>query len=162
MSKEVRRMARQPRQVHVYLYRKSADGEYEYAIFQRSENALWWQGVCGGVEAGETDGEAARRELWEEAGIRAGLPLHRLTTMSYLPAGIFSAETQALWGRDVVVIPMTFFAMPYDGDVALSEEHTGFQWLAYPEAEKLVYFHDQKVALWELNERLFRGNLEGG
>ncbi len=155
-------MARQPRQVHVYLYRKNPGDEYEYAVFQRSENPLWWQGVCGGVEAGETDEEAALRELREEAGIRAGHPLCRLTSMSYLPAGIFSAKTQARWGPDVVVIPMIFFAMRYEGDVTLSEEHTGFRWCVYPEAEKLVYFHDQKTALWELSERLRRGNLAGG
>ena len=155
-------MARQPRQIHVYLYRKNADGDYEYAIFQRSENALWWQGVCGGVEAGETDEATARRELREEAGIHDDLPLHRLTTLSFLPSNIFSDETQALWGLDVVVVPMAFFAMPYDGAVALSDEHTSFQWRAYAEAEKLVYFHDQKVALWELNERLKRNNLENG
>ncbi len=154
-------MARQPRQVHVFLYRKNPNGEYEYALFQRSENPLWWQGVCGGVEAGETDEEAARRETREEAGVLSDAPLRRLTTVSYLPVYLFSAETQARWGRDVVVIPMTFFAMAYDGPVTLSEEHTGFGWHAYEAAEALVYFHDQKVALWELDERLRRGSLGG-
>jgi dATP pyrophosphohydrolase len=56
---------------------------------------------------------------------------------------------------------MTFFAMAYDGPVTLSEEHTGFGWHAYEAAEALVYFHDQKVALWELDERLRRGSLGG-
>ncbi len=151
-------MARQPQQIHVYLYRSAAGG-YEFAVFQRSENPLWWQGICGGVEEGETVLEGARREIREEAGIREPFPLYRLDSVSSLPSNLFSPETQAVWGRDVVAIPMIFFAMPFEGEVTLSEEHTGFKWCAYGEAEKLVYFHDQKVALWELNERLLRGNL---
>jgi dATP pyrophosphohydrolase len=152
-------MARQPQQIHVYLYRKSAAGGYEFAVFQRSENPLWWQGICGGVEDGETVLEGAYREIREEAGICEERPLYRLDSVSSLPSNLFSPEARAVWGRDVVVVPMVFFAMPFEGEVTLSEEHTGFRWCAYDEAEKLVYFHDQKVALWELNERLLRGNL---
>lgn len=74
-------MSRQPKQIHVYLYRKNQNG-YEYAIFQRSENPLWWQGICGGVEDDETIEEAAIRETYEEAGIAGKLPLYRLDTMS--------------------------------------------------------------------------------
>ena len=152
-------MSRQPRQVHIYLYRTRADGAHEFALFQRSENPLWWQGVCGGAEGTESLEDAARRELSEEAGISAPAPLYRLDTIGSLPAYPFSEEEQAFWGKDVVVIPMTFFAMPFDGGVRLSEEHTGFCWLPYDEAKELVYFSDQKTALWELHERLLRGNL---
>ena len=54
---------------------------------------------------------------------------------------------------------MYFFAMPYEGDIIISDEHTEVRWLPYEEAEKLVFYHDQKTALWELKERLLRGNL---
>jgi dATP pyrophosphohydrolase len=152
-------MSRQPQQIHVYLFRKNSHGIYEYAIFQRADNDLWWQGISGGVEEGETIEAGARRELFEEAGISDNLPLYRLETKSYLPSYIFSLQTQELWGRDILVIPMHFFAMPYEGEIKLSEEHTQFRWLPYDKAEQLVYFHDQKTALWELNQRLIRGNL---
>jgi dATP pyrophosphohydrolase len=148
---------RQPVNIHVYLYRKNRDGQYEYAVFQRSDDPKCWQGVSGGVEDGETAEQAAYRESFEEAGVTVHAPLYRLDTVSFLPADIFEAHTA--WGRDVVVCPMVSFAMPYDGPVVLSDEHLAMEWHAYPAAYDLVYWHDQKTALWELNQRLLRGNL---
>ena len=78
---------------------------------------------------------------------------------SSIPANIFDKETQELWGKNVVVVPMIFFAMPFDGTVKLSEEHTDIKLLPYEEAYELVYFMDQKIALYELNEKLLRGIL---
>lgn len=152
-------MSRQPQQVHIFLYRKNSRGVYEFAILQRSDNPLWWQGVCGGVEEGETIEGGARREIFEEAGIDEKLPLYPLDSLSYLPADIFNKEHQRAWGKDVVVIPMYFFAMPFQGQIKLSDEHIQCRWLPYEEAEKLVYFDDQKVALWETKERLLRENM---
>ena len=68
-------MSRQPKQVHIYLYKKNLNGCYEFAIFQRADNELWWQGICGGVEEGETIELGARREVFEEAGVSDKLPL---------------------------------------------------------------------------------------
>ncbi len=152
-------MPRQPEQVHIYLYRKNINGCYEFAIFQRADNDLWWQGICGGVEEGDTIASAARREIFEEAGIVDKLPLYRLDTKGHVPAYIFGKQIQEIWGKDIVVVPMHFFAMPYDGVIKISDEHKEFRWLLYEDAEKLVYFHDQKTALWEVKERLLRGNL---
>lgn len=148
---------RQPQNIHVFPYRKTKDGRYEYALFRRSDDPKCWQGISGGVEAGETIEQAARRETLEEAGIAGDYPLYPLDTVSYLPCDLFAEHER--WGSDVVVCPMFFFAMPYDGDIALSEEHTAVQWAAYTPAFELVYWHDQKTALWELNRRLRLGNL---
>lgn len=152
-------MARKAMQVHIYIYRYR-NGVYEYGIFQRSEDRRWWQGITGGVESGESLEEAARREILEESGISDELPLYRLDNISCLPGYLFDTKTREAWGEDVVVIPMYFFAMPYDGEIKLSHEHTGFQWIPFKQAHDLIYFHDQKVGLWELKERLDRGNLK--
>lgn len=101
--------------------------------------------------------QAALRELFEEAGIPATVPLYRLDTVSYLPSGLFAVHEA--WGKDVVVCPMVHFAAPYDGAIALSKEHTEAQWADFETAHALVYWHDQKTALWELRQRLLRGNL---
>lgn len=151
---------RQPQNIHVYLYRRGENGIYEYAIFQRSDNPAYWQGISGGVEEGETPAQAARREAYEEAGVPSGLPLYPLDTVSCIPADLFAEHR--IWGKDVVVCPMYFFAMPYEGDIVLSSEHLAVQWLPFENGYSLVYWHDQKTALWELNQRLLRGNLQRG
>ena len=150
-------MARKPENVHVYLYRGNIDNEFEYAIFQRADDLKCWQGISGGVEENETIEQAALRESFEETGTPLNMPIYRLDTVSYLQADIFSAHV--LWGKDIVVCPMFFFAIPFNGEIILSDEHTKVRWLTYKEAEALVYWHDQKTALWELNQRLLRGNL---
>lgn len=153
-------MSRQPIQVHIYLYRKR-QGDYEYAIFNRSDLTFCWQGICGGLEDQETLEEGARRELWEEAGVKGDLPLYKLESISYLPDNIFGARECGIWGKEVVVIPMYFFAMPYDGEITLSWEHTEVRWLSFAEAHEKVYYKDQKIALYELHERLKRGLIPG-
>ena len=55
--------------------------------------------------------------------------------------------------------PCTFLPYPMRGEIQLSAEHLGMGWLDFDEAEKLIYYQDQKNALWELRERLIRGNL---
>lgn len=152
-------MARQPIQVHIYLFRKSRDG-YEYAIFQRSDLTVCWQGICGGLEDGETVIEGARREIFEESGIKRDLPLFKLDTTSYLPDKIIADSERAHWRDDVIVIPMYYFAMEYNGEIKLSDEHLQYKWMSYHEAHEVIYFDDQKTALYELNELLLRNKLD--
>ncbi len=148
---------RQPVNIHVYLYRQNPEGQFEYAIFQRADDPKCWQGISGGVEEGETIEAAALRESFEEAGVPVDSPLYRLDTISYLPADIFSMHDQ--WGINVVVCPMHFFAILFAGDISLSHEHLETRSCLYQNAYDLIYWHDQKTALWELNQRLLRGNL---
>lgn len=151
-------MARQPKQVHIFLFRSGEKG-FEYALFQRSDSPFCWQGICGGLEGDETLEEGARREIFEEAGIRDCLPLLRLESISYLPDHVFSDSERAVWGEQMVVIPMYFFAMPFSGEVQLSDEHTAIKWLPYDSAYSLICYQDQQIALYELHEKLSRGLL---
>ena len=53
-----------PRQVLVYLYRRTSDGRLEFLLLKRTErHGGFWQGVSGAPEREETDAEAAIREV---------------------------------------------------------------------------------------------------
>jgi len=147
---------RQPRQIHVFLYRKGETG-WEYAVFLRSNLKDCWQGVSGGVEDDETLEEAARRELWEEIGRQQALPLYPLECVNSFPAAIIGKKHAARWGENVILVPIHYFAVAYDGPIRLSEEHLEYRWLPYEAASALLYFPEQKTALYELNERILRG-----
>lgn len=149
-------MARSPYNVHVFLYRIAENGDKEYAILRRSDDEKW-QGICGGGEAGETIAESALREAYEETGLPQDHILHRLDSISYIPATVFKASEH--WGKNVIVIPMYYFGALYNGNIILSNEHSEYKWCNFHEARSLIYWHDQKNALWELNERLERGIL---
>ncbi len=143
---------RQPKQIHVYLYRER-NGIYEYAVFQRSDMPICWQGVCGGLENNETLEEGLMRELSEEAGISKIDKLIQLESICHLPDNLFAEN----WDKSVVMVPMYYYAIPYDGEITLSDEHLEVKWLDYETAVELVYFDSQKNALYELNEKLKRG-----
>lgn len=143
--------------MHIYLYHKNHKNEYEFAVFQRADDPHYWQGISGGVEEGETVVEAALRESFEEAGVFINSDIYPLDTISYVPADVFSVYKQ--WGKNVVVCPMYFFVIPFEGVIQLSDEHLQVKWCTYQNAYDLIYWHDQKTALWELNQRLCRGNL---
>ena len=148
---------RQPVNIHVYLYRQEHNGTPWFAVFQRADDPRCWQGISGGAEEGETARQAALREAFEEAGVATDSPIYPLDTVSSLPSDIFSVHPK--WGKDVLVCPNYFFAIPFYGSITLSAEHLDARWCTYPKAYERIYWHDQKTALWELNQRLVRGNL---
>lgn len=150
-------MIRRPENVHIYFFREAADGEYEFALMQRSDNHNIWQGASGGVRDGETSEEAASRVSACEAGAPRGTSLYKLTTTGYVPSAIFGSYAEE-WGDNVVVVPIHLFAMQVD-DIILTEQHKCVKWCSYIEAEKLFTFESQRIGLWELNQRLIRGNL---
>ena len=156
-EKRVNDMGRMPYHIHVFPYRKAGD-DWEFAIFERSDLPEVWQGIAGGGEAGESVRETALRESREEGGIVQPGPLYPLDSRSDMRSTVFPEWTES-WGPDVVVLPMYFFGMPYDGEIRLSEEHLRFEWLSFRQADPIVRMPDQNTALWELHERLLRGNL---
>lgn len=75
-------------------------------------DAPHWVSVGGAIEAGESPEAAARRELWEETGIRAGAGA--LVGPIHLTEHLFSWD-----GRDYLS-DTTYYALAVDRDVELS------------------------------------------
>ena len=74
---------RQPYETLVIPYKKENE-KIKYAIFLRSD-VEQWQPVCGGGEEGETLLETAKRETFEEAGIKKESKFMRLETITTIP-----------------------------------------------------------------------------
>jgi len=150
-------MARAPFQIVVFPFRQNENGNYEYAIFKRSDDS-YWQGIAGGGEDHETPVEAAKREAFEEAKIPTSAKYFRLRAMDMVPVYHFPARK--LWPKDIYVIPNYCFGVESSNvDIILSVEHTAFKWVDCETGRALLHWQGNKTALWELNERLGRNDL---
>lgn len=151
-------MARAPLQVLVLPFRQLTGDDLAFAVFRRSDDSAW-QGLAGGGEGSESPIEAARREAREEAGIPPTTPLYLLEMMDFVPVTCFSARAE--WPTDTYLVPQHFFAVDVGGqELRLSHEHTELRWATYAEAYSLLTYDSNKTALWELSERLARGDLQ--
>ena len=145
-------MARAPLQVIVIPFRRDPHGRYEYAVFHCAGSTMW-QFVAGGAEDAETPLAAALREAAEEAGIPSDRKWITLDAMATVPRTAFPSATH--WPASLLVVPEYAFAVAVDGlPLTLSREHTEVRWLPFAEASKLLTWDSNRVALWELNERL--------
>lgn len=143
-------MPRAPFQILVLPYRKCGN-KFEFAIFKRAD-AGYWQGIAGGGEDNETPIEAAKRELFEETGIKSNY-LQILQFYSHVPKTEFAAHKE--WSGDIYVIPEYYYAVEVVNEViVLSHEHIEYNWVDYDKGHELLYWQSNKVGLWELNERL--------
>lgn len=144
-------MSRAPFQVLILPYRVTTDG-IQYALLRRSD-AGYWQFVAGGGQDDETPLEAALRETWEEAGLSTDSKFIELEALAMLPVVDVCGF---LWGPDVLLIPQHCFGVRADTELALSHEHTEYQWVDYWTARESLYWESNRIALWELDHRLTR------
>lgn len=151
-------MARTPRNVLVFPFRRRADAGLEFAVFRRADDpGEFWQGVAGGVEDGETLLDAARRELAEETGLQPPTSSWlALDAQASVPATVF--RDWRAWGLDTFVVHQFAFGVEVGAAAAvtLSHEHTEHRWVGLDEAQALVRYDSNRTALWELGERLSR------
>lgn len=146
---------RAPFQVLVLPFRHTPAGT-EFAVLKRADLG-WWQFVSGGGEDNETPLEAAERETAEELGLAARGRLRPLDSTASIPREQFAASRE--WGDDIYVIPEHCFAIDVGPEhVSISSEHAEILWAGYDTARDLLRWEGNRTALWELRERLARGD----
>lgn len=135
------------------------DGEPQFGVLHRTDFDAW-QGVAGGVEAGETLRCAARRELQEELGLTSAIEPLPLDTRASIPTRVFGAQPE--WPRGLYVVSEHSFAADLTGqDITLSDEHDDILWLDYQGAASLLTFDSNRTALWETRCRITDGLITG-
>jgi len=131
-----------------------------YGILKRSDMTDCWQFVAGGGEEEDLSPlVSAKREAFEEAAIPADARFSQLETISSISTEHFPKARKG-WGAECLVIPEYCFAaqMPHK-NIQLSEEHTQFAWVTYETAVQKLQYDSNKVALWELDNKIKLGIL---
>ena len=129
----------------------------QYCIFHRSDMDVWQFIAGGGEDEDESAIMSAKREAYEEAGIKMNAAYFQLDTHCSIPASCFK-KAQEIWGKEVLVIPEYSFAvMCKDRYIKISHEHKSYEWVGYAEAVKRLKYDSNKTALWELDTRIKRG-----
>jgi dATP pyrophosphohydrolase len=113
-----------------------------------------WQFIAGGGEDDETPYIAARREAHEECGVIETIGWIQLDSVASIPRTAFPT---AHWPESIYVVPEYCFAveMKY-AELVISHEHDGWGWCRYEQALEILTWDSNRVALWELYERLRR------
>ena len=142
---------REPYQILSIPYR-IVDGTPLFCIFHRADIS-YWQFIAGGGENGETPIKAAIRETREEIGIEPK-NIMQLNSIAYVPAEVITESRRKHWDKNTCVIPEYCFAFECDKEPILSNEHTEYKWLTYEEAQKLLKWDSNKVAMYEIKCKL--------
>jgi len=115
--------------VQVYVY---STVERKVLMLKRiPQKAGYWQPVCGGIEKGESDYDAAKRELYEETGIGFHSELIELPfEFNYWEP----KDGVMMKMRDTCFLLRTLSPM----DISLSSEHESYAWCDFDEIKSLT------------------------
>lgn len=101
----------------------------------------FWQGVTGAPLPGETDAEAAAREVLEETGFDVAAGLFGVGgAYSYALAAESAARWEEVYGPGIQTVTVATFAAELSaGEPVLDpREHDAFAWLSYEQASVLL------------------------
>ena len=138
----------------VVLFRNGQDTRRYLLMRSALTRRPIWEFPKGGVEAGESEAQAAVRELWEEAGIGEGqislFDGYREEERYVFTQG--KGEQRTLIVKKVVY----FLAETEEERVIISREAEEYRWATYDEAMRLIRFPGKRHVL-EVAEALLGG-----
>jgi 8-oxo-dGTP pyrophosphatase MutT (NUDIX family) len=137
-------------EVAVFVARRGAT---EVLLMHRSpEQGGYWHVVAGGVEPGESQSEAAQRELREETGLRAEVIAGAEAVEYAYPLTEEPADRRSLYDPSVVQVAVMCFRVeaPDDWEPILDWEHDAYRWCDSQTAVETLRWPETARALREL------------
>ena len=138
--------------VFVVVYSKDRENnEIQYLLLERKLHWKGWEFPKGGIDSGENEEQAARRETREETGLSIKGEIKKFDVFGkYKYPKVYSdrpgimGQTYSLYAVEVV-----------RGRVKLDkEEHASYEWLDFKEAFKKLTWKNQKKCLGIVNKVL--------
>jgi lipoyl(octanoyl) transferase len=106
----------------------------EVLVAHRSPaQGAYWHAIAGGVEPGESEAEAAARELEEETGLAADV-----------------GEIRHAYLYDRTRVSCFLVDVPAGWEPTLDDEHDGYRWCSVGDAQHLMRFADAAAAVARL------------
>ena len=113
-------------------------GEEFLVVHRTPRGGGYWHGIAGGVELGETDAQAAARELFEETGLVAE------------PDEIATPFVYAIDESRPITVRCFIVDVPPAWEPALNDEHDDYRWCSQSDAVELMYWPEPKELLRSL------------
>lgn len=108
---------------------------YKFLVLKRKEaRGGFWQSITGGVEEGENDISALKRELKEETGISE---YRKLINLKYFYS--FCLPHLGELTENVYAVEVT-----PDTEIILSREHAEYRWVTFEEALGMIKYETNK------------------
>lgn len=129
----------------VVVYRDGDGGRTYLLLRSRVTRTPMWEFPKGGVEEGETEREAAERELHEETGLASS---EVEVSEGFVAEERYFFTLGQAGGRRLVMKRVTYFlARALVDRVLISHEASDFRWLSYAETRRLVRFRAKQDVL---------------
>ena len=105
-----------------------------------------WEFAKGHVEKGEHERETVQREVAEETGI---------TDITFVEGFREQIKYYFRWrGKSIFKVVVFHLVRTTAKEVKLSDEHIGYEWLAYDEAMRRLKFKNSKQVLEKANRAI--------
>jgi len=137
------------RGIFFVVYRKEKK-KIRYLVLKRKLHWIGWEFPKAGVESKESDAKAIKRELKEEAGCKVK------EILKFNKRGRFRYKKDIPERKQFVGQSWKLFAVEVDCKKIKvdKKEHSGYKWLSYSEAKKILTWPNQKKCLEMVNQKL--------